>query len=307
MKIKNTILIFASCGLAVACFASNWFSPSAGAAPINDGGSSSVFPPTCNPKPAAIDSCQSRAFYYSDKIKSTYGLPSGVWNSNYYLKLVRETVSADTAMDPSYFSNIICPLFRMTINEDTFKRTADYSVAAKDASDCYTKKEICYLNSSSPCKEETVKGVVHANAVTIGGSSLPGGGSSSSGGPTGGSAGTTGGDAAEDSTSAEIALPTPVKIIDSACSDGDARKCLESGPASTLTRVLDVGLSVLSGAIGLVAVIMVIIGGIQYSTAGGNPTAVANAKKRIGNVVIGLMAYVYLYAFLQWLIPGGLF
>jgi hypothetical protein len=58
---------------------------------------------------------------------------------------------------------------------------------------------------------------------------------------------------------------------------------------------------------GLVAVISLILGGIQYSTSEGDPQKAAAAKKRIFNTVLAVVAYLFLYAFLQFLVPGGLF
>ena len=55
------------------------------------------------------------------------------------------------------------------------------------------------------------------------------------------------------------------------------------------------------------AVIGIIISGIQYSASAGDPTAMAKAKKRIIEIIIGVLAYGLLWGFLNWLIPGGLF
>lgn len=65
--------------------------------------------------------------------------------------------------------------------------------------------------------------------------------------------------------------------------------------------------NVLSAGVGVVVVAMIMIGGIQYSIAGDNPTAVTAAKKRITNALIALLAFAFSFAFLQWLIPGGVF
>lgn len=88
----------------------------------------------------------------------------------------------------------------------------------------------------------------------------------------------------------------------------DPDKCLSDSSTSSgkIVGILNQGLTILSGAVVISAVIMLIIGGVQYSSAGGNPDGVGAAKKKISNVLIGLLAYVFLYAFLQWLIPGGL-
>jgi hypothetical protein len=66
-------------------------------------------------------------------------------------------------------------------------------------------------------------------------------------------------------------------------------------------------IQVLSALFGVVAVISLIMGGIQYSSSGGDPQKVSNAKKRIGNTIISIFAFLFLYSFLQFLIPGGIF
>jgi hypothetical protein len=63
----------------------------------------------------------------------------------------------------------------------------------------------------------------------------------------------------------------------------------------------------LSIGVGVIVIAMIIIGGIQYSIAGDNPQAVTAAKQRITNALIALVAYLFVFAFLQWLIPGGIF
>ena len=63
----------------------------------------------------------------------------------------------------------------------------------------------------------------------------------------------------------------------------------------------------LSGLVGVFAVISIIIAGIQYSSSADDPSKVSKAKQRIFNTVIGLVAYIFLFAFLNYLVPGGLF
>lgn len=66
-------------------------------------------------------------------------------------------------------------------------------------------------------------------------------------------------------------------------------------------------INVLSAMVGITVVIMVIIGGIQYSAAGDDPQKVQEAKKKISNALLALVAFIFMYAFLQWVVPGGLF
>lgn len=83
---------------------------------------------------------------------------------------------------------------------------------------------------------------------------------------------------------------------------GDA--CVNDNP---ITKFLFVVINLLSGAIGIIIVAVIILAGIQYTTSGGNPQQAAQAKKRIINAIIALVAFFFLFAILQWLIPGGIF
>jgi hypothetical protein len=61
----------------------------------------------------------------------------------------------------------------------------------------------------------------------------------------------------------------------------------------------------LAALVGIVVTIMLIAGGIQYSSAGGDPAKVSAAKTKIMNALIALLAFFFIYAGLQWLVPGG--
>lgn len=99
---------------------------------------------------------------------------------------------------------------------------------------------------------------------------------------------------------------SPTTTYAASCEDGDAKKCIEGSKANAIMVKILFFIRFLSALVLVVAVIMIIIGGIQYTTSNGNPQAVAAAKKRISDVFIGLLAYIFLWAFLEWLIPGGL-
>lgn len=65
-------------------------------------------------------------------------------------------------------------------------------------------------------------------------------------------------------------------------------------------------LYLLSALVGVIAVIAIIISGIQYTSSADDPATVSKAKSRILNVIIGLVAYIFLFAFLEYLVPGGI-
>lgn len=56
----------------------------------------------------------------------------------------------------------------------------------------------------------------------------------------------------------------------------------------------------------LAVIIGVIWGAIEYIMSGGDSQKVAQAKNRIQKALVGLVAFIFLYALLNWLIPGGL-
>ncbi len=62
-----------------------------------------------------------------------------------------------------------------------------------------------------------------------------------------------------------------------------------------------------SAGVGVVVVISVIIAGIRYSASQANPQATAGAIAQIRNALIGLVIYIFMYALIQFLVPGGAF
>ena len=88
------------------------------------------------------------------------------------------------------------------------------------------------------------------------------------------------------------------------CAGKTGQKCLQDNP---IVKDLNIIVGFLSGLVGVVVVGVIILGGIQYSMAGDKAEAVSAAKKRITNGLIALVAFLFIFAFLQWLIPGGVF
>jgi hypothetical protein len=82
------------------------------------------------------------------------------------------------------------------------------------------------------------------------------------------------------------------------------KNCIQKNP---LIQDITAAINLLSALVGVIVIIMIIVGGIQYMTAGGNPQAVAAAKKRITNAVLSIVALIFMFSLLTWLIPGGIF
>lgn len=60
------------------------------------------------------------------------------------------------------------------------------------------------------------------------------------------------------------------------------------------------------GGVGLVVVGGIIYGGFLYMTARGNSAQVTKAQETIRNAVIGLLMYIFAFAVLNFVIPGGI-
>ncbi len=84
--------------------------------------------------------------------------------------------------------------------------------------------------------------------------------------------------------------------------DCTGESCITDNPLVVIVKAVVNFVSVL---VAVIVVIMIIIGGIQYSSAGGSPQKTAEAKNRITNAILAFVMYIFLFAFLQWLIPGG--
>lgn len=82
--------------------------------------------------------------------------------------------------------------------------------------------------------------------------------------------------------------------------------CVENdGKGGPVFMILNVVLNILLYGVGTLAVIGLVITGIQYSLAKGDVGKVTEAKKRIFNIAVGLVLYASLLTLIKWLIPGG--
>lgn len=60
--------------------------------------------------------------------------------------------------------------------------------------------------------------------------------------------------------------------------------------------------NILLFVIGLISVIMLIWGGIRYTTSGGNANSVTAAKNTIMYAIIGLVIAIFAYAIVNWVV-----
>jgi len=73
------------------------------------------------------------------------------------------------------------------------------------------------------------------------------------------------------------------------------------GPAS-FGEIISIVTNLLLGIAGSIAVIFIIVGGIQYATSAGDDNRVQSAKNTILNAVIGLVITVMAYAIVNFIL-----
>ncbi len=101
--------------------------------------------------------------------------------------------------------------------------------------------------------------------------------------------------AEDDNKSDKCANTAILKSEDLTCDDGNG---------SSIIGVLRLVVEIMTIGVGILGVVGITIVGTQYLTAGGNEEQTRKAKRRMFEIVIGIVAYVVLYALLAWLLPG---
>jgi len=102
-------------------------------------------------------------------------------------------------------------------------------------------------------------------------------------------------------------LPLAVGVALSLSVDFPAAATCNKSGCDLIAKYVNPSINVLSACFGLIAVISLILGGIQFSMSEGDPQKASAAKSRITNTIIAIVAYSLLYGFLQFLVPGGFF
>jgi hypothetical protein len=94
--------------------------------------------------------------------------------------------------------------------------------------------------------------------------------------------------------------------LSSPLNSGATQVCSNGKDGGVIFSYLRMAIQFLSSAVGIVIVLMIVIGGIQYITSAGDPSAVKNAKTRIINAITGLILFLLMFAILNFIIPGGI-
>ncbi len=82
--------------------------------------------------------------------------------------------------------------------------------------------------------------------------------------------------------------------------DTPVKECVKGNP---IVKIVNTGVNLFSIVAGIAIVAGVVAGGVKYSSSGGDPAKVASAKKMIGAAIGGLMAFLILRAFLEFIQP----
>ncbi|HSX32645.1 MAG TPA: hypothetical protein VLF43_05265 [Candidatus Saccharimonadales bacterium] len=102
-----------------------------------------------------------------------------------------------------------------------------------------------------------------------------------------------------DDTSATCPTPPPATAPQVCKSATDA--C-----STFIKKYIDPFVKLLTAVVGVGAAISIVTAGITYASSADDPSKVSKAKTRIVQTLIGLLAYLFLFAFLNYVIPGGL-
>lgn len=84
---------------------------------------------------------------------------------------------------------------------------------------------------------------------------------------------------------------------------GENNQSCDDGSGSEVMRILNLVVTIMTIGIGILAVIGITVVGVQYLTAGGNEEQTRKAKRRMFEIILGLVVYAVTFAMLSWLIP----
>lgn len=97
----------------------------------------------------------------------------------------------------------------------------------------------------------------------------------------------------------------PKKGGHAAGTDCTGSNCCDQNHCDLIALYINPLIKLLGLLVGLVVAASLVLGGIQYITSSGDSQKVSAAKSRISNTLLAFLAFAFLYAFLNFLIPGG--
>jgi Type IV secretion system pilin len=104
-----------------------------------------------------------------------------------------------------------------------------------------------------------------------------------------------------------VCIATPIFAgTQGACKAGETEIPNDPNSGGAVVFYLKTILKLLNALVGMVIILVLVIAGIQYITSLGDPARVKNAKKRITESITALILYMFMFAILSFLIPGGI-
>ncbi|MBQ8984935.1 hypothetical protein IJ076_00015 [Candidatus Saccharibacteria bacterium] len=99
-------------------------------------------------------------------------------------------------------------------------------------------------------------------------------------------------------TTSAYAADTPPAVILTGCAGK------ENGSGEGIICIIVFVINILNVVVGILGILGIVIVGIQYLTAGGDEGQVRKAKRRLFEIIIGIVVYVVIAALLNWLLPN---
>jgi hypothetical protein len=103
---------------------------------------------------------------------------------------------------------------------------------------------------------------------------------------------------------ASVLAPQPamaVNVFDQCTGNSDSAVCKAQG-TDNAANMIQIVINILLFLVGTVSVIMIIVGGVRYTTSNGNASQVKEAKDTIIYSVIGLIVAMMAYAIVNFVV-----
>lgn len=101
-----------------------------------------------------------------------------------------------------------------------------------------------------------------------------------------------------------VALPagnaSAINVFDKCGGSGSTEVCKATAPDNNVSSMAKTIINILLTILGIIAVIMIIFGGIRYTTSGGDSSRVKAAKDTIMYSVVGLVVAILAFAIVNF-------
>lgn len=91
--------------------------------------------------------------------------------------------------------------------------------------------------------------------------------------------------------------------VSNALSQDPNNKCIGSATQNPIFALIETIIQYLTGIIGIIMVLMIVVAGLQYVLSGTNPDVAKQAKQRLERAFTGLILFILLFGIMQVLLP----